>query len=239
MKKSTLKNIIRQCISEVISEEGQPEPYDQPTDTFQPSPRDRTEPSSFYNKFHAEIASLKSTYPNISFGYIGNVWNEPGMPKDDRSWYIWVGNKKFGGYDTQDLPRMWNDWQKKKQQFLQGNTDIREMAANTTNKLSNSEKNKIGLAFKKAGLDGNGRFVKKEQGLRAVTDALSSLGFDLGMVSSDMIMGDTGSRNFIFRRANAEGQDPFTEQPEIPNSRIVFNWTLLAPDRYEILAYAS
>ena len=121
-------------------------------------------------------------------------------------------------------------------------------AGNAQNKLSASERNKISTEFKKMGLDGNGRFQKKEDGLRAVTDALSKLGFSLDLVTADLIMGDRGSRNFLFRRANAPGQDAFTENPEISNSRIVFTWERLdgptsqypdSPNRFEILAYAS
>lgn len=115
-------------------------------------------------------------------------------------------------------------------------------------KLTASERNKIGKAFAASGLDGNGRFEKKERGLQAITNALWTLGFQLDMVTADIIMGDKGSRNLTFRRKNPEGADPFTELPEISNSRIVFNWEALdrpsyqypnAPHVYEILAYAS
>lgn len=120
--------------------------------------------------------------------------------------------------------------------------------ATTPDKLSNSERSKIHNAFKKVGVDGNGRFEKKEHGLAAITSALSSLGFQLDMVSADIIMGDKGSRNLTFRRENTPGQDAFTEQPEIMNSRIVFNWERLdgpthqhpnSPSVFEILSYAS
>lgn len=109
-------------------------------------------------------------------------------------------------------------------------------------KLSNSERNKISMAFKKLGLDGNGRFEKKEHGLRAVSEALQSLGFQLDMVSGDIIMGDKGQRNLIFRRVNSPGQDQFSENPEIRNSRIAFVWELMdrpPSPKFEILAYAS
>ncbi len=114
-----------------------------------------------------------------------------------------------------------------------------EEAPSVVNKLSKPEQRAIGSAFAKAGLDGNGRFEKKEQGLLTVTNALSSLGFQLDMVSADMIMGDRGSRNLLFRRQNPPGTDAFTEQPEISNSRIAFTWELLSPGKFEILAYAS
>ena len=114
-----------------------------------------------------------------------------------------------------------------------------EIAAAQGDRLSASERKLIGKAFAERGLDGNGRFEKKEHGLSAITDALHTLGFQLDMVSGDLIMGDKGTRAFIYRRANDQGQDPFTEKPEIQNSRIVFNWELLSPGKFEVLAYAS
>ena len=120
---------------------------------------------------------------------------------------------------------------------------VLEEGPGAINKLSAGERNKISKAFAKVGLDGNSRFEKKEQGLQAITSALQPLGFQLDMVSGDMIMGDKGSRNFLFRLINIPGQDPFTEPPEISNSRIIFTWENLGqpgqPARFEILAYAS
>ena len=129
-----------------------------------------------------------------------------------------------------------------------GGTPLKESGEISPLKISNSERKRIGLAFKKAGLDGNGRFEKKEHGLQAITNALSSLGFQLDMVSADTIMGDKGNRNLIFRRANSVGDDPFSEKSEIQNSRISFNWERLdgpthqypnSPSKFEVLAYAS
>ncbi len=123
------------------------------------------------------------------------------------------------------------------------NEVLAEDAAGAVDKLSQSDRNKLAQGFKVAKLDGNGRFQKKEHGLQAVSKVLSAFGFQLDMVSGDLIMGDKGQRMFVFRRANAEGQDPYTEQPEIANSRIVFVWENLArpgqPAQFEILVYAS
>lgn len=106
-------------------------------------------------------------------------------------------------------------------------------------KISNGERTKMGKEFAKLGLDGNGRFEKKEYGLQAVTNVLQSLGFQLDMVSSDKIMGDKGSCPLPYRRINDPGQDQFSENPEIINSRIVFSWELLEAAKFEILVYAS
>ncbi len=103
-----------------VKENEQPEPYDAETDQFAPGPRSRTSEVSPENKFNAEIDQLKKQYPTLSFGYIGNIWNERGMPKDDRAWYVFNGRTKFGGYSTKDLPAMWDRWQKHKEKFLKG-----------------------------------------------------------------------------------------------------------------------
>lgn len=123
---------------------------------------------------------------------------------------------------------------------------IDEVITETSGKehvLTPKERNILATAFARVGLDGNGRFEKKERGLQAVTGVLQALGFNLDMVSGDIIMGDKGSRMLPFRRVNAPGQDTFTEQPMIENSRIVFTWENLArpeqPARFEILCYAS
>ena len=114
-----------------------------------------------------------------------------------------------------------------------------EEAPTQINKLSKPERNAISNAFAKMGLDGNGRFETKGKALSAVVAALDSLGFNLDMVSGDIILGDQGSRMLLFRRKNTEGADAFDEQPEIANSRIVFTWELMGQNRFEVLAYAS
>lgn len=111
-------------------------------------------------------------------------------------------------------------------------------------KITNNERRDINKKFVNLGLDGNGRFEKKEHGLLAITNALDSLGFILDMVTADRIMGDSGRiDNLTYRRINDPGADPFTEKPEIINSRIVFSWYNKSqpgqPTNFEILAYAS
>lgn len=213
--------------SESLHEESHPEPYDQKTDTFALGPRDRTEPvtqdipmqmirQSLYKQISQAEKARKMTpssyekLDGMSLGDLQRYYNKIGL---------------FG--DSIHVPGI--GW---------GGNKLKEANSNI-NKLSSSERNKISAGFAKAGLDGNGRFVKKEHGLQAVSQVLSSLGFQLDMVSGDLIMGDKGSRNFIFRRVNTPGQDTFTENPEISNSRIAFVWELLSPNKYEILAYAS
>jgi hypothetical protein len=232
IKKSKLKNIIRECILEILGEEGYP--YDPQIDTFAAGPRDRTEPSiSSYQTPTQMWNAVNITHPNGTVMWL--VKHKDG--KYLNKFGLFVSNpseaKPFSSKGAAD------EFASKKLN-LEGTTErTLDEVGNKPNKISNGERNKIGMVFKKAGLDGNGRFEKKEAGLAAVTTALSSLGFSLDMVTGDMLMGDQGSRNFIYRRKNAEGQDPFTEGPEITNSRIVFNWTLLAPGKFEILAYAS
>ena len=114
--------------------------------------------------------------------------------------------------------------------------------------ISQAERNKLHDSLKKRGVDGNGRFDKKEHGLREVSNALDECGFILDMVSADIIMGDKGSRMLPFRRKNDEGADIYSEKPMIENSRLVFNWERLdgpthqypnSPHKFEIQTYAS
>jgi hypothetical protein len=125
-----------------VKENEQPEPYDAETDQFAPGPRSRTSEVSPENKFNAEIDQLKKQYPTLSFGYIGNIWNERGMPKDDRAWYVFNGRTKFGGYSTKDLPAMWDRWQKHKEKFLKGEKGPTMEAAGSERKPIPSKVNK-------------------------------------------------------------------------------------------------
>ena len=120
---------------------------------------------------------------------------------------------------------------------------VQENESVKIDRISPKERNLISKEFSKVGLDGNGRFASLSQGLHAITNVLSSFGFNLDMVTGDSILGDNGVRNLFYRRANDEGADPFTEKPEIKNSRISFSWhnfsTSGQPPRYEILAYPT
>ena len=245
-----------------IKETSQPEPYDSQSDEFQPSPRERTDASnksqinSAYENLQNDIDNnIKKDYPGISFGYIGN-FSLDSRYGDDRSWYVFsnaMSNKggkiNFGNYSTSELPKMWEDWNNQKERFLNAvktrTPFIRsnEAGAITVDKVSNSERKKLGMALKTAGADGNKRdFESPGQGLTAVTNALSSVGFGLNMVSGGLNT-PKGSLLLPYRRLNDPGQDTFTDKPTIQNSRISFNWENLAgegqPAKYEILAYAS
>jgi hypothetical protein len=73
-----------------------------------------------HQEFNADIDALKAQHPNLSFGYIGNLTNDPriGDNGDDRSWYVWNGRNKWGGFPTRDLPQMWQQWQTAKAKIL-------------------------------------------------------------------------------------------------------------------------
>lgn len=258
--KSSLQQLVKQCIAEVITESdppqqkwtdtfgkkmpgeftvesSQPEPYDAETDAFAPGPRDRTEPikrdipmdmirRSTCRDIRKAEAARKITPKSweeldaMTLGQLQKYYNKIGLFNQ-----------------TVHVPGI--GW---------GGNPLKEAGEVKQNKISNSERNAISKAFAKNGLDGNGRFAKIEAGLAAVTTALATLGFQLDMVSKDLIMGDKGSRMFIYRRVNDPGQDIFTEKDEIQNSRIVFTWERMdgpthqypnSPSKFEILAYAS
>lgn len=239
IKKSLIKAIIEECITEVLSEIN----YD--TDDSGQSQVSIGSPNS-YERF-------KVKYPNaikIVAGVLKKIPNE-----ENQEFLFKAAKESLGVVSEEEQPEAYDD---KTDTFAPGprqrpedwettDTNIQPEPtideAIVEDKLSKKEQNQIGNEFAKLGLDGNGRFEKVSLGLRAVTNALSDLGFNLDMVSGDLILGDRGNRTFTFRRQNDEGQDIFTEKPEITNSRIVFVWENLAaegqPKRFEVLAYAS
>lgn len=107
-----------------------------------------------------------------------------------------------------------------------------------SNKITASERRKLSNAFHKyPELEGNKKVESLGQGLSVIHMCLDDLGFELDMVTGDMLLGQSGSRNFTYRR-----KDPTGMSKEIENSRIVFTWTNLGDEfnkRYEIVAYPS
>jgi hypothetical protein len=233
MKNSFIKKLIRECVSELLNEvenasadaDGAPNSYEK----FKTeNSKEIDEMASLINKFtgsdkqyliDAVKEKLQTTgeQPDSHSDAVGDLEIDQNLGSD-----IDLDDDDFGLDD--DVP------------------DVHE-TRKPKNGLSAPERNKISKAFTQAGLDGNGRFQKVSQGLSAVTSALSSLGFNLDMVSGDIILGDRGHRAFKFRRANSETQDAFDENPEIEGSLISFTWENLANEhdtpRFEILAYPS
>lgn len=116
---------------------------------------------------------------------------------------------------------------------------------NKSDRISDKDRHRITNVVTKYGLDGNGRFQTIGEALRALTDALDEMGFDLDMVSDHSIAqahhqpGSKGSNMLSFRRKNLSG-DPYSEEPTIENSRISFNWEDVNSDGlFEVVAYAS
>lgn len=154
MTKYAWKKLVTQCIAEVITEEGQPEPYDAKTDAFSPGPRDRTEPVK--QDIPAQMAR-QSLYRQIRQAEAARKikpksWEElDAMTSGDLQKYY----NQIGNFDSSvHVPGV--GW---------GGNPLKEANTNL-NKLSNAERRQIHDAFKKAGVDGNGRFEKKEHGQR-------------------------------------------------------------------------
>jgi len=93
-------------------------------------------------------------------------------------------------------------------------------------------------------LGGNTKVDSISKGLLEVGNALESCGFNLQMVTGDMILGPQGNILLPFSR---KGENPFVDGPEIENSRISFTWENLekvedgfqVKKRYEIIAYLT
>ena len=94
-------------------------------------------------------------------------------------------------------------------------------------------------------LGGNLKVESISKGLQEVGNILDSCGYNLQMVTGDMIMGEKGHILLAFTRKT---DNPFVEGVEIENSRISFSWeNMELPDKdgfqskkkYEILAYLT
>tara|TARA_R110002167_G_scaffold98020_4_gene258324 strand:+ start:7625 stop:8518 length:894 start_codon:yes stop_codon:yes gene_type:complete len=109
--------------------------------------------------------------------------------------------------------------------------------------ITPKERRKISSVFTHVGLDGNGRFETVGKAISAATQVLSDIGFDLDMVSDHKLAqahhnpGSKDSLLLSYRRTSA-GADPFSEEEQIDNSRISFNYTDVG-NGFEVVAYAS
>lgn len=85
-------------------------------------------------------------------------------------------------------------------------------------------------------LGGVGRFKSLSQAISALTQALDSQGFSLGMVTGDLLLGDQGSRQLEYGHNN---NNPFE------NSRILFSWENMLPESsfpdksFEVVCYPT
>jgi len=119
---------------------------------------------------------------------------------------------------------------------LKGATRSKQAQKPKVPKLTPAIRNKVAREFKKAGLDGNGRFVKPERGYVAALDILSKYGIELGgVVDSHRFKGDKGSVSVDLAWSNKE--DPFSPTPM--TSMLALSFYKLDDDKYEVLAYLS
>lgn len=80
-------------------------------------------------------------------------------------------------------------------------------------------------------LRGIDRTKTKGQALNIIGDCLNKCGFELGLVSGDIILGDRGQRILPFNRANCDNS--------IENSGIVFVWEKTGNNSMEFIVYLS
>jgi len=113
-----------------------------------------------------------------------------------------------------------------------------------SDRLPSSIKNQFATRAKRVGLDGNARFNSIGNALGYVSKIMEdfvvkgekvSLQVD-DVLSADHFRGDSGHRSF--RLAYSSPDDSFSPIP-INNSMLVFTWTLMEPNRYEVVTYLS
>lgn len=114
-------------------------------------------------------------------------------------------------------------------------------------KLSDKERKKINNEFNiKGELGGNIKVDQKGKALNIISTILDKYGYSLDMVSADIIMGDKGNRLLPYRK-KGDPSDPFSEGPEVINSKVSFTWENMEEPfhvsnkspRWEIIAYLT
>lgn len=111
-------------------------------------------------------------------------------------------------------------------------------------KITPSERRKIGSQiYKFPVLGGNIKVSKPSEALAFLHRALHAVGFELDMVTGDILLGDKGSRLLPFSRTPV---NPSDDGESIENSRISFTWevTSVSPTnsldkKFEVTVYVT
>lgn len=146
--------------------------------------------------------------------------------------------ESFGLFKKKVVSEKVEELDKKKKSSIEDLSQI-----NTINK---KERIKIQNALHKSNvLGGNTKVDSISKGLWEVGNALDACGFNLEMVTGDMINAPKGNILLAFSR---KGENSFVDGVEIENSRISFTWENLEKiekgnfepkKRYEIIAYLT
>jgi len=118
---------------------------------------------------------------------------------------------------------------------LRNEVDVTE--AKKPERLKPALRNKVTQAFNKAGLDGNGRFQKPEQGYARAVDIMGDFGIEIdGIPNSHSFKGDEG--RFSVDIAWTNKADLFSPE-SIPNSMLVGTFYKHRENQFEVLCYLS
>ena len=105
------------------------------------------------------------------------------------------------------------------------------------NKRIKPHRDKIFEKFKKAGLDGNGRFEKAQLGYAKASKILGKFGIEPGeVVSAGRFRADSGHTAIELAWSNKN--DPFSPE-QIEDFMLAISWTKLGKYKYEVIAYLS
>jgi len=104
-------------------------------------------------------------------------------------------------------------------------------------RLDQTVKRKISLAFKGAGLDGNGSFDEPQDGFRRALELMAHFGVVLtDIVSSHRFVGDDGR---FTAEIGAPAHETFDPPTPIGNSMFVMSFHRRGTGKFEVLAYLS
>ena len=105
--------------------------------------------------------------------------------------------------------------------------------------IAASERRKIANEMHKhPELGGNVKVDRLGKALTLIGQALDRAGFQLDMVTGDLLLGDKGQRTLPYSR-KSNHPDPFQAGEEVSNSRIAIAWDKLGGNTYEVVAYVT
>jgi len=113
---------------------------------------------------------------------------------------------------------------------------VEAVKAKPKKKKISAIRSKVTAKFKQAGLDGNGRFRKAQDGYAKALDVLGDFGVELDdVVSSHLFNVDAGRVSVSLAWST---DDPFSPV-SIGREMLIVSWTKMDNGRFEVLAYLS
>ena len=189
--------------------------------------------SSLKGDFKWGLTQVKEAFDILQD--VQSVWTARQEPPNDHGYEGYESlADSYGKVNeaVQDLSQITTDLQK----VLRNLTGVR-IATVKSIRLDSSVKRKIHLAFKGAGLDGNGNFKEPQDGFRRALELMEHFGIVLtDLISSHHFVGEGGR---FTSEIGTPAHDTFDPPIPIKNSMFVMSFHRRGSGNFEVLAYLS